>query len=179
MDEKKGIMMKKLFSIFVLLFVLVVLVSCSSVGGNGGSDPSKEADSTQQQKPEEIVAKIVTKSGDTKQMTFDEIKNLEESNSPLFSKEYFGASIEFTGKVRKIGGQFSFWGIYKADAYLEIGDSEFQVWFVEVPENEVLNYNVGDTVHVKGVLSSANGGAGFTTLYIFEEGGVRPIVTII
>lgn len=79
--------MKKVIAILMVLGVLLSLCAC-------GSKAPK--------------ATVVTNSGETKQMTLEEIKEIEESNEVLFEEEYVGADITVTSTVTKIGGAYLF-----------------------------------------------------------------------
>ena len=56
----------------ILTFVLILCIAISFVGCSSN----------------EVKATIITNSGETKQMTIDEIREIKESNSILFQKEY-------------------------------------------------------------------------------------------
>ena len=129
--------MKKFLTIGVLLCCVLVLLSGCFGGGK-------------------VKATVVTNSGETKEMTLDEIKEIEETNSVLFEEEYVGADISVTSKIEKIGGAFMLRSWFECDAYLELESGSSGCFFKPITEDEAKNYNVGDTVTVSGKIGMAS-----------------------
>jgi len=149
--------MKKLFISLLSILLIFSLTACS-LGSN--------------------KATVTTNSGEVKEMTFDEIKDLPDENQPLFTEEYCGATVEFTGKISSVGGAYLLRSWFEVDAYLEIESSSSGpgVWFVEIPRSEASNYNVGDTVYVKGKLAMAT--VASFNICILEDDNVMPFVSV-
>lgn len=128
--------MRKIITIgMVLCFVVVMFTGCSS---------------------SKIKATVTTNSGETKEMTLDEIKEIEDSNSVLFEEEYVGAEISVTSKIKKIGGAYMLRSWFDCDAYLELESGSTGCFFKPITEDEAKNYNVGDTVTVSGKIGMAS-----------------------
>ncbi len=129
--------MKKIMTISIMLCCVLVFFSGCFGGGK-------------------VKATVVTNSGETKEMTFDEIKKIEESNSVLFEEEYVGADISVTSKIEKIGGAYMLRSWFECDAYLELESGSTGYFFKPITEDEAKNYNVGDTVTVSGKIGMAS-----------------------
>ena len=129
--------MKKIMAIGVVLCCVLVLFAGCFGGGK-------------------IKATVVTNSGETKEMTLDEIKEIEESNSVLFEEEYVGADISVTSTIEKIGGAYMLRSWFECDAYLELESGSTGCFFKPITEDEAKTYNVGDTVTVSGKIGMAS-----------------------
>ena len=129
--------MKKIMAIGVVLCCVLVLFAGCFGGGK-------------------IKATVVTNSGETKEMTLDEIKEIEESNSVLFKEEYVGADISVTSTIEKIGGAYMLRSWFECDAYLELESGSTGCFFKPITEDEAKTYNVGDTVTVSGKIGMAS-----------------------
>ena len=129
--------MKKIMAIGVVLCCVLVLFAGCFGGGK-------------------IKATVVTNSGETKEMTLDEIKEIEESNSVLFEEEYVGADISVTSTIEKIGGAYMLRSWFECDAYLELESGSTGCFFKPITEDEAKTYNVGDTVTVSGNIGMAS-----------------------
>lgn len=130
-------MKKKIMVIGVVLCCVLVLFARCFAGGK-------------------VKATVVTNSGETKEMTLDEIREIEETNSVLFKEEYVGADISVTAKIEKIGGAYRFPSWFECDAYLELESGSTGCFFKPITEDEAKNYNVGDTVTVSGKIGMAS-----------------------
>lgn len=130
--------MKKVLAFLLMMAIAVNLCACS------GSSKA-------------IKATVVTNSGETKQMTLEEIKDIAESNSILFEKEYVGADITVTSTITKIGGAFLLQSWFDCEAYVELdaGDT-ISCWFHPVREEYAATLNVGDTITVSGKIGMAS-----------------------
>lgn len=132
--------MKKILSILLLLAITLSLFACS----------------VQTESNKTITATVVTNSGQTKQMTLQEIKEISESNSLLFEKEYVGADITVTSTITKIGGSFELTSWFKCEAYVELDASNsVGCWFHPVREAYALTLNVGEELTVSGKIGMA------------------------
>ena len=129
--------MKKIMALGVVFCCVLVLFSGCFGGGK-------------------IKATVVTNSGETKEMTLDEIKEIEKSNSVLFKEEYVGAGITVTSTIEKIGGAYMLRSWFECDAYLELESGSTGCFFKPITEDEAKNYNVGDTVTVSGKIGMAS-----------------------
>ena len=133
--------MKKIVAILLLLAVAFSLFAC---GNNGNTVKT-------------VKATVVTNSGETKQMTIDEIKEIANSNTLLFEKEYAGAKITVTSTIKKIGGSYTLQSWFHCDAYVELdapGSSSY--WFHPVTEEYALTLSVGETITVSGRIGLAS-----------------------
>lgn len=136
--------MKKIIS-FVLVFCITIsFVGCSS---------------------NKVKATITTNSGEMKQMTLDEIKEIEDSNSILFNNEYVGANISVTSAVTKIGGAYMLRSWFDCDAYVELEAGSFGTFFKPITEEEAATLNVGDIITVSGRIGMAS--VASSNIYIF------------
>lgn len=129
--------MKKIMALGVVFCCVLVLFSGCFGGGK-------------------IKATVVTNSGETKEMTLDEIKEIEETNSVLFKEEYVGAGITVTSTIKEIGGAFMLRSWFECDAYLTLESGSTGCFFKPITEDEAKNYNVGDTVTVSGKIGMAS-----------------------
>lgn len=127
--------MKKIISLVLICCFLVSFTGCFS---------------------NKVKATVTTNSGETKEMTLDEIKEIEETNSVLFEEEYVGADITVTSKIEKIGGAYMLRSWFDCDAYLELESGGTGCFFKPITEDEAKNYNVGDTVTVSGKIGMAS-----------------------
>ena len=128
--------MKKIMSIVVVLCCALALFSGCFGGGK-------------------VKASVVTNSGETKEMTLDEIKEIEKSNSVLFEEEYVGADISVTATIEKIGGAYELRSWFECDAYLELESGSTGCFFKPITEEEAKTYSVGQTVTVNGKIGMA------------------------
>lgn len=126
------------------IMVLGVVLSCVLVQFSGCFGGGK------------VKATVVTNSGETKEMTLDEIKEIGETNSVLFEEEYVGADISVTSKIEKIGGAYMLRSWFDCDAYLELESGSTGCFFKPITEDEAKSYNVGDTVTVSGKIGMAS-----------------------
>lgn len=131
--------MKKIMAIGIVVCCIVVLFSGCFGGGK-------------------VKATVVTNSGETKEMTLEEINEIEESNSVLFEEEYAGADISVTSTIEKIGGAYTLSSWFDCDAYLELesGSSGWGRFFKPITEDEAKTYSVGQTVTVRGKIGLAS-----------------------
>ena len=144
--------MKKILSILLLLAITLSLFACS----------------VQTENNKTITATVVTNSGQTKQMTLQEIKEISESNSLLFEKEYVGADIKVTSTITKIGGSFELTSWFKCEAYVELdASSNMGCWFHPVREEYALTLNVGDEITVAGKIGSCTV-SGFDVYILYD-----------
>lgn len=128
--------MRKIITIgMVLCLVMVMFTGCS-----GGK----------------VKATVTTNSGEIKEMTLDEIKEIEDSNSVLFEEEYVGADISVTSKIEKIGGAYMLRSWFDCDAYLELESGSTGCFFKPITEDEAKTYSVGETVTVSGKIGMAS-----------------------
>lgn len=127
--------MKKIISFILILCFLFSFVGCSS---------------------NSVKATVKTNSGEVKEMTLEEIKKIEDTNSVLFEEEYVGADISVTSKIEKIGGAYMLRSWFDCDAYLELESGSTGCFFKPITEDEAKNYNVGDTVTVSGKIGMAS-----------------------
>lgn len=128
--------MRKIITIgMVLCLVVVMFTGCS-----GGK----------------VKATVTTNSGEIKEMTLDEIKEIEDSNSVLFEEEYVGADISVTSKIEKIGGAYMLRSWFDCDAYLELESGSTGCFFKPITEDEAKTYSVGETVTVSGKIGMAS-----------------------
>lgn len=140
--------MKKIITIGVALCcILALLTGCLGSG--------------------KVKATITTNSGETKEMTLDEIKEIEKSNSVLFRDEYVGADISVTSKIEKIGGAYMLRSWFECDARLELESSSTGCFFKPITEDEAKNYSVGETVTVSGKIGMAS--AASFDIYIMAD----------
>ena len=79
-----------------ILAIILVLISIVSFSACGGDEKSNE------QSNEESKATVITNSGETKEMTFAEIRDIIDSNSIQFEDEYVGADITVTSTVSEV-----------------------------------------------------------------------------
>lgn len=103
-----------------------------------------------------VKATVITNSGETKEMTLDEIKEIEETNSILFEEEYAGADITVTSTITQIGGAYMLRSWFECDAYLELESGCSGCFFKPITVEEASSYNVGDTVTVSGKIGLAS-----------------------
>ncbi|MBQ3088210.1 MAG: hypothetical protein IJC36_01105, partial [Clostridia bacterium] len=129
--------MKKIIAIGVVLCCVFVLLTGCFGGGK-------------------VKATITTNSGETKEMTLDEIKEIEETNSILFEEEYVGAEITLTSTITKIGGAYMLRSWFECDAYLELESGSTGCFFKPITEEEASTFNVGDTITVSGKIGMAS-----------------------
>lgn len=114
-----------------------------------------------------VKATVVTNSGETKQMTLDEIKEIEESNSVLFENEYVGADISVTSTVTKIGGAYMLRSWFECDAYVELEAGSTGTFFKPITEDYAGTISVGDTITVRGKIGMAS--VSSFNIYIFKD----------
>lgn len=124
--------------IIALALVLVIALSLCACGGNKAPK-----------------ATVTTNSGETKQMTLEDIREIADNNTPLFEKEYAGADITVTSTVTKIGGAYLYSPWFDCEAYLELESGDLGVWFYPIREDATANYNIGDTVTATGKIGMA------------------------
>lgn len=131
--------MKKIMRISIILCCVLVFLSGCFGGGK-------------------VKATVVTNSGETKEMTLDEIRKIEESNSVLFEEEYVGADISVTSTIEKIGGAYKLSSWFDCDAYLELesGSTGWGRFFKPITKAEAKTYSVGQTVTVSGKIGMAS-----------------------
>lgn len=139
--------MRKLLCI--VLTLLSVLCLCACVQTNKpGADSKKE-----------ISATIVDNEGNTVLKTVDELVEIA-GNSAKFNKLYRGASIKFTGTVKKVETSMS----YNGGGYYDIVFFE-EGWVVYLPEDVYDNgkyadilaeINIGDKVTVRSDICYCN-----------------------
>lgn len=134
--------MKKVLSLILVALLLVTFAAC------GESKAQEPADN-------KITAKVITNSGKTEHLTLDEIMEIENSNSVLFEREYIGADIEVTSKIRKIGGGFRLTSWFDCDAYVELESGGFGCFFKPITEDFAATLRVGDELTVKGKIGMA------------------------
>ncbi len=103
-----------------------------------------------------VKATVTTNSGEVKELTLDEIKDIEESNTVLFEEEYVGADITVTSTITKVGGAYMLRSWFDCDAYLELESGSTGCFFKPITEEEASTYNVGDTVTVSGKIGMAS-----------------------
>lgn len=129
----------------VILFGLVVCIVLSFAACSfAGTDNN------------EIRATVVTNSGETKEMTLQEIKDVEESNSILFEEEYVGADITVTSTVKKVGGSYTLTSWFDCDAYVELDSgSNIACFFHPITREQAKTVSVGDTMTAKGKIGMA------------------------
>ena len=147
--------MKKVVSLIMVLFVIGVLAGCSA---------HKEPAETPSNK---IFATVTTNSGEMKQMTLQEIKAIEESNSILFEDEYIGADITVTSTITKIGGAFRLSSWFDCEAYVELEAGSFGCFFKPITEEYARTLSVGDTITVSGKIGMAS--VGGMDIYILKD----------
>lgn len=112
-------------------------------------------------------ATVITNSGEIKQMTAEEIRNICDTNSILFEREYAGAEITVTSTITEIGGAYLLRSWFDCEAYIMLDASDFMTsWFRPVTEEYAASVNVGDTVTVSGKIARAT--VAGTDVYIFE-----------
>ena len=146
--------MKKIFAIVLALAVMISLFGCSSSNGAGN-------------KGKKILATVQTNSGERKQMTLRELRDVEESNSILFEDEYIGADITVTSTITKIGGAYRLTSWFDCDAYVELDAGNIGCFFKPVTEAYAKTLNVGDTITVSGKIGMASV-TGFN-IYIMKD----------
>lgn len=146
--------MKKIFCFFLAVVAMVSLVGCST---------NKESEGTE----EKILATVQTNSGERKQMTLQELRHIEETNSILFEDEYIGADITVTSTITKIGGAFRLTSWFDCDAYVELDAGNIGCFFKPISEEYAKTLNVGDTITVSGKIGMASV-AGFD-IYIMKD----------
>jgi len=146
--------MKRIVSFILVVVVAFGLCACSQsnssgvVGNNSNTGSKKETPAT-----------IVDNEGNTAQKTVSELLEIA-ANQAKFEKLYRGASIKFTGKVKKVETSLSYNG---GDFYDIIFFEEG--WIVRLPEDiygngkyaDVLaEINVGDSVTVESDICGFN-----------------------
>ena len=147
--------MKKILSVLLLLAITMSLFACAPTFPEGNNDTS--------------TATVITNSGQTKQMTLREIKDIYESNSLLFEKEYVGADITVTSTITKIGGSFELTSWFKCEAYVELDASDsVGCWFHPVREEYALTLSVGDEITVSGKIGMASV-SGFDVYILYDD----------
>lgn len=152
--------MKKAISFVLAMLMIMSLAGCvASAPSENTPAPEKE--------PDKITATVRTNSGETKQMTLQELKNIEETNSFLFESEYIGADITVTSKITKIGGAFRLTSWFDCDAYVELEANSIGCFFKPVTEAYAKTLNVGDVITVSGKIGMASV-AGFD-IYILKD----------
>lgn len=135
--------MKKILSIILLLAITMTLFACAADNNNGSDEKI-------------IQARVVTNSGQTKQMTLQEILDIADTNSLLFEKEYVGAKISVTSTITRIGGSFELTSWFQCEAFVELKSSDgMGCWFHPVREAYALTLNVGDKITVNGRIGMA------------------------
>lgn len=148
--------MKKVLAIVFALLTMVTLFGCSS--NNTSAKTSKE-----------VRATIKTNSGETKQMTFQELKEIENANSILFEDEYIGADITVTSKITKIGGAYRLTSWFDCDAYVELdAGNGYAHFFKPITEEYAKTLTVGDTITVSGKIGMASVASSFD-IYIMKD----------
>lgn len=146
--------MKRVFAFVLSLLVFASMVGCSSKGSSNG-------------KSGKILATIRTNSGQTKQMTLQELQDIKDSNRLLFDDEYIGADITVTSTITKIGGAFRLTSWFDCDAYIELEANNIGCFFKPVTVEYAKTLNVGDTITVSGKIAMASV-TGFD-IYIFKS----------
>lgn len=145
--------MKKIITLFLLLAVALSLFACGNLGGSNKA----------------VKATIVTNSGETKQMTLEEIKEIVKTNTLLFEKEYAGADITVTSTITKIGGSFELTSWFKCEAYVELDAADsIGCWFHPVTEEHALTLKVGDKITVSGKIGLATS-SGFDVYILYDK----------
>lgn len=135
--------MKKVFEAILAVVVMVSLFGCST---------NKEAEGVK----EKVLATVQTNSGERKQMTLQELRNIEETNSILFENEYIGADITVTSTITKIGGAFRLTSWFDCDAYVELDAGNIGCFFKPITEEYAKTLKVGDTITVSGKIGMAS-----------------------
>ncbi len=137
----------------IIVFVVVVCCLLMSLTGCLGG--------------KKVKATVTTNSGETKQMTLDEIKDIEESNSILFESEYVGADISVTSTVTHVGGAYMLRSWFDCDAYIELEAGSSGCFFKPVTEDYAKTVSVGDTVTVSGKIGMAS--VASFNIFIFKD----------
>lgn len=135
--------MKKIISVLLLFAIAMTLFACAADNNNGNEEKT-------------IQAKVITNSGQTQQMTLQEILDIADTNSLLFEKEYVGAKITVTSTITRIGGSFELTSWFQCEAFVELKSSDgMGCWFHPVREAYALTLNVGDEITVSGRIGMA------------------------
>lgn len=145
---------EKVFSVIMAILVIMSCFGCSSGVTDGKND-------------DKVLATVTTNSGETKQMTLQQIKDVEETNSILFENEYIGADITVTSTITKIGGAFKLTSWFDCDAYIELEANDLGCFFKPITEEYATTLNVGDTITVSGKIGMASV-TGFD-IYIMQD----------
>lgn len=146
--------MRKIFFFALIMAVIISLVGCGISQTQGG-------------KSNVVTATVITNSGETKQMTLKELRNVADTNSFLFESEYIGADITVTSIITKIGGAYQLTSWFDCDAYVELEANDIGCFFKPITEEYAKTLNVGDTITVSGKIAMASV-AGFD-IYIFAD----------
>lgn len=104
---------------------------------------------------EDRVVTVVTNSGETVEMTRDELEDIYESNSALFNKEYHGAKVSYEFTVESVETNVYFGDTATGTAYDRINCKE-SYWSVLLIHDSFTNLHelaVGDTIYVESQLN--------------------------
>lgn len=148
--------MKKILAIVLVLSAVVMFFGCSSNNTSGKS-------------PKEVLATVKTNSGETKQMTLQEIKTIGETNSILFESEYIGADITVTSTITEIGGAYRLTSWFDCDAYVKLEGNNIGCFFKPITEEYAKTLNVGDTITVSGKIGMASVASSFDIYIMHDE----------
>lgn len=146
--------MKKALAIFLTFVIMGSLFGCSTNNEPEGTD-------------EKILATIQTNSGERRQMSLQELRDIEDTNSILFEDEYIGADITVTSTITKIGGAFRLTSWFDCDAYVELDAGNIGCFFKPITEEYAKTLKVGDTITVSGKIGMASV-TGFD-IYIMQD----------
>ena len=146
--------MKK-FALALVFLIVLPLFGCAAAQQN-------------EKTAETVTATVITNSGETKKMTLQELKNIQESNSILFEDEYIGADITVTSKVKKIGGAYRVTSWFDCEAYVELDAGGSGRFFKPITEEYAKTLSVGETITVSGKIGMASV-ASYFDIYILKD----------
>ena len=150
-----------------ILAIILVLISIVSFSACGGDEKSNE------QSNEESKATVITNSGETKEMTFAEIRDIIDSNSIQFEDEYVGADITVSSTVTEVGGLYELQSWFDCEAYVKLeAGSIIANWFYPTTRDYAATLSVGDEITVSGKIAMAS--AASFNIYIFKENALSP-----
>jgi len=126
--------MKKIFS---LLLAVTMIFSLGACGGSNQNESKEEISS-------ENIFTVTLKDGTSEEMTYEDLSALYDNELKL--EKYLGAKVSGSGEIESIEKDHS----EPDNATIKVGFMQFEIH--NVPTDVAMNYNVGDTIPVKGEL---------------------------
>ena len=158
-----------LVSLLVIVAVIVMAIIVISFGLKSAIKNS----------PQNSVAKVVTKSGNTVEISSKDMKKLYDTNKAKYDKEYYGAVIEFVGTIKQIDTNKSWNGDIYAD-YI-VFEEGWELRMLHGAYSDLSTLNVGDKLKVISRVWNDNSyyWGNFTVSGVYKDGKKYTDVTVL